>query len=152
MENTAETIYIYVTTGYSVKRLFEKEEIEDYEDNFPEETKGMKIMDLTLEVMARYPSVINFIECRDDDKDTVIKIFDHLERKEFYDADRWSPIFKCTSIHKALKLLPKIFKICREINWCEIWKDQDFLKALKGPFKMNDKESVYVLALSAESG
>jgi hypothetical protein len=150
-----ETIYIYVTTGYSVGRLFLNEDIVDFQENLPDDqTGGKKITECSLEVMARYPSVISFIEPREDEEDTVIKILDYLDfgLGSAITVDRWNPIFKCTSMHKALRLLPKIVKVCREIDWCEVFTDQEFSKNLKGPFRMGKSESVYILKLSAESG
>lgn len=142
-------LYIYVNTGYSLRRIEEDPEaLEDYENNLPEDLTVRKhIYERSQELLKKHPvlfSVMN--QSRDDEMVYMIKNVAAQNKIKF---DDWNPIFRCQNMLQALTVLPKIVKICRKIDWCNIWDEQDFddMKI----FVIDEKTYVF-LNLEAESG
>lgn len=162
-------LYIYVSTGYNIRRKYNKVELRDYEDNLPEnfaeqssfsETSfrkrryafedledGRDIYDTAQELLTQYPVLYSIMnQSRDDAMHFSIKEIAEQNHIEF---DEWDPIFRCQTLVQALTMLPNIVKICRKISWCNIWKDQDFSDMKI--FTVDEKTYVF-LNLEAESG
>lgn len=162
-------LYIYVSTGYNIRRKYDKAELRDYEDNLPRTLQskvlfrklvsekgatlledledGRDIYDTAQELLTQYPNLYSIMnQSRDDAMHFSIKEIAEQNHIEF---DDWDPIFRCQTLVQALTMLPNIVKICRKISWCNIWKDQDFSDMKI--FTVDDKTYVF-LNLEAESG
>lgn len=144
-------LYICVSAGYEIQRLYEDEAVEDYESNLTEDqTKGKKLHDIAAAALKKFPSIVSFMrETRSEMHEYDVNMIEDLANENGIEFDRWNPIFECSTMLEALTMFPKIMKICKKLSWCHIWEDQEFDRIKT--FPLNDGTVVF-LTLEAESG
>ena len=106
-------LFICVSIGYYIRRLYARVPVEDYEDNLTEnQTEGKELHKIAAGALDLYPSMTSFmLETRDPDINVLIE---NLAKVNNIDHDSWDPVFECSTMLEALTTVPKI---CRNINW-----------------------------------
>jgi hypothetical protein len=163
MSSSDQPLYICVSTGYDVQRLYSDSEVVDFEENdLQDMTEGKKLYNIATNALKTHKALLSFMGItRDETSETIrksIRTLAQVNKADFcrtVQFDEWNPIFQCNTMIEALTMLPTIVNTCRKLRWCNVWKEQEFDKEIKTFPLMNGDEcigTVIFFELEAESG
>ena len=156
MLTVEQPLFVCVSTSYDVQRLYEESQVEDFEENFPEDmTTGKLLYRVATKALKNYKSLLCFMGIARDEADNhILNSIEEIGDANDIGVNRWSPIFQCNTMMEALTMLPNIVKVCRDLSWCNIWKDQDFNDMRTFPLTDGhiNLGTIVFLELEAESG